>query len=145
MKKKQSLRVKTFKQQFNSFPKKHVLKETRSHNLSEVYTYAQRRKVIRLLIAIVISFALSVLPLHISLLWQTFSKDPGILSHALILGPISYLIFYSNSALNPILYAFLSENFRKSMYEIFRGTHNQRANIGRRSTLTSFKTRQSLI
>merc|ERR1712004_345798 len=78
--------------------------------------------VVRLLICIVIAFALCVLPNHITLLWQTFSSDPDLLEKALILGPISYLIHYLQSALNPVLYAFLSENFRKSMSEIFKGS-----------------------
>lgn len=74
-----------------------------------------RRKVIRLLLAVVVLFALCVLPHHIRLLlkwWEIKSAlDAGIFS------PISFLILYSNSAFNPVLYALFSANFRKSFKE----------------------------
>ena len=71
-----------------------------------------RRRVIRLLIAIVVTFAVCVLPHHIRLMYQTFWRT----SYAL-LPPITLLILFTNSALNPILYAFLSGNFRKSLLD----------------------------
>ena len=71
-----------------------------------------RRRVIRLLIAIVVTFAVCVLPHHIRLIYQTFWEA----SYAL-LPPITLLILFTNSALNPLLYAFLSGNFRKSLLD----------------------------
>nr|XP_022287463.1 trissin receptor-like [Crassostrea virginica] len=83
--------------------------------LSSMKVVRGRRKVIRLLIAVVVLFALCVLPHHIRLLlkwWEIKSAlDAGIFS------PISFLILYSNSAFNPILYALFSANFRKSFKE----------------------------
>lgn len=75
-----------------------------------------RRKVIRLLVAVVVSFALFVLPHHIRLLLKHWKLLPS--SNVTILSPISFLILYLNSALNPILYALFSANFRKSFKEV---------------------------
>lgn len=76
-----------------------------------------RRKVIRLLVTVVICFAVCVLPHHIRLLLKYWGiRTPG---NGSILSVISFLILYLNSALNPILYALFSANFRKSFKEIF--------------------------
>ena len=76
-----------------------------------------RRKVIRLLIAVIVSFATCVLPYHIRVLWQTWG-EPHLSFWTSLLPPITFLIFYLNSGLNPILYAFLSDNFRRSLREV---------------------------
>ena len=82
-----------------------------------------RRRVIRLLIAVVLAFAICVLPSHLYHLYILFG-NPDISSSITIhkiLPTVVYLILYSNSALNPILYAFLSDNFRKSLKELLKG------------------------
>ena len=76
-----------------------------------------RRKVIRLLIAVIVSFATCVLPYHIRVLWQTWS-EPHLSFWTSLLTPITFVLFYLNSGLNPILYAFLSDNFRRSLREL---------------------------
>ena len=77
-----------------------------------------RRRVIRLLIAIIATFAVCVLPHHVRLMWQSVCGiNPYNPSHVLM-PPVTLLIFFMNSALNPILYAFLSDNFRKSLLGI---------------------------
>ncbi|XP_062617022.1 trissin receptor-like [Saccostrea cucullata] len=84
--------------------------------LRSIKAVRSRRKVIRLLVAVVVLFALCVLPHHIRLLLKWW----GIRSvlNAGIFSPISFLILYSNSAFNPILYALFSANFRKSFSEL---------------------------
>ncbi|XP_069128454.1 trissin receptor-like [Argopecten irradians] len=95
---------------------------SRSHVLStptrmnSTRALKNRRKVIRLLVTVVISFAVCVLPHHVRLLlkyWQI--RIPG---NGSILSLVSFLILYLNSALNPVLYALFSRNFRKSFKEI---------------------------
>lgn len=77
-----------------------------------------RRKVIRLLVTVVLTFALCNAPHHIRKLWLHWSTDIDPSSNFLILlTPITWLGVYLNSALNPIIYAFLSENFRRCMIE----------------------------
>ena len=80
---------------------------------------AARKKVVRLLIAIVVSFAACMLPHHVRLLyemWAPLNYHPSFAHH--LLPPFTFLFFYLNSALNPILYAFMSDNFRKSLMEV---------------------------
>lgn len=79
-----------------------------------------RRKVIRLLVAVVVSFAVCVLPYHVLILmkdWATSSTATSIFS---LFPPVSYLILYLNSGLNPMLYALFSDNFRRSLAEAFK-------------------------
>nr|XP_042913020.1 trissin receptor-like [Parasteatoda tepidariorum] len=86
-------------------PKNHVLKS--------------RRKVIRLLVAIVFTFAFCHLPFHARKLWQNWSTTyDGASNTSVLLTIITTLILYMNSGLNPFLYAILSKNFRSSMIDV---------------------------
>jgi len=84
---------------------------------SDQTALSARRKVIRLLIAVVISFAVCVLPYHVRVLWQAFSQ-PQLADWQLIIPPLTFVIYYLNSGLNPLLYAFLSNNFRSSLSDV---------------------------
>lgn len=58
---------------------------------------------------------------HYSLLSLHFRRSVsynGASNFNALLTPITFLISYFNSAINPLLYAFLSRNFRKGMREI---------------------------
>ncbi|WAR24819.1 TRISR-like protein [Mya arenaria] len=77
-----------------------------------------RQRVIRLLLCVVVTFAVCVFPHMMKVFdhyWAVFN-----ISHSamLILSPISFLILYLNSVLNPFLYAMFSTNFRKSFKEV---------------------------
>ena len=76
-----------------------------------------RRKVIRLLLCIVISFAACMLPHHVRVLYGTWSGTFHPSYGYRLIPPISFLLFYLNSCLNPILYAFMSDNFRKVLWQ----------------------------
>ena len=76
-----------------------------------------RKKVIRLLTAIVITFSVCVLPHHVKVLnhyWNIYTLPHEI---DVYFSPIAAIVLYLNSALNPILYALFSNNFRKSFKE----------------------------
>ena len=80
-----------------------------------------RRKVIRLLIAFVVSFAVCTLPNHVWMLWQQWA-DPQPESYEqyashMYLPPVMTLLFYVNSCLNPFLYALISDKFRSAVSE----------------------------
>lgn len=78
---------------------------------------AARRKVIRLLIVMVVCFAVCLFPLQFMFVMSFFSGfNDRTISGALVTA-FTYLAYFMNSALNPFLYAFLSDNFRSRMRE----------------------------
>ncbi|UYV82499.1 GPRNPR2 [Cordylochernes scorpioides] len=80
-----------------------------------------RRKVVRLLVAVVLVFAGCHLPFHARKLWQHWSPSyRGGSASATRLTIASTLLMYANSGLNPVLYAFLSASFRRSMIQMLR-------------------------
>ncbi|VDD97946.1 unnamed protein product [Enterobius vermicularis] len=86
-------------------------------------TVETRRKVIRLLIAIVLSFAILTLPHHIRLVYLVcllFNQYPVICiaSFYFYVQPITYLLLFLSSCTNPFLYAFFSSKFRSATYDV---------------------------
>jgi len=79
-----------------------------------------RRKVIRLLIAVVVSFAVCVLPYHVRVLCLAFS-EPQVTDWQQVITPLTFVFYYLNSGLNPLLYAFLSNKFRSSLSDVLCG------------------------
>jgi len=88
-----------------------------------------RRKVIRLLIAFVVTFAVCMLPNHVWLLWQEWADlyqqyessgsyqqyESYSYEHFMYVPPVMTLLFYVNSCLNPFLYALISDKFRSAV------------------------------
>lgn len=90
----------------------------REQSTSSDNVMTSRRRVIRLLIAVVLSFAACVLPYHIRQVWLTFTDpDPDSYWQAMLI-PITFIVYYLNSALNPLLYAFLSDKFRTCLRDL---------------------------
>ncbi|KAH8031922.1 hypothetical protein HPB51_022120 [Rhipicephalus microplus] len=88
-------------------------------NRSAASALRPRRKVIRLLVAVVLSFALCNLPFHARKLWQHWSKEyNGSSPGAAILTILTNLVLYLNSGINPFLYALFSRNFRQCMADV---------------------------
>nr|XP_037877637.1 neuropeptide receptor A31 isoform X1 [Bombyx mori] len=78
-----------------------------------------RRGVVRMLIVVVLTFAICNLPFHARKMWQYWSSGyEGSSDFSTLLTPLTFLITYFNSGINPLLYAFLSKNFRKGMKEL---------------------------
>ncbi|XP_028174100.1 trissin receptor, partial [Ostrinia furnacalis] len=78
-----------------------------------------RRGVVRMLIVVVLTFAICNLPFHARKMWQYWSSGyEGTSDFSALLTPLTFLITYFNSGINPLLYAFLSKNFRKGMKEL---------------------------
>ncbi|XP_065357133.1 trissin receptor [Calliphora vicina] len=78
-----------------------------------------RRGVVRMLIIFVLTFALCNLPYHARKMWQYWSRSyRGDSNFNALFTPLTFLVTYFNSGINPLLYAFLSRNFRKGMREL---------------------------
>ncbi|XP_043679854.1 trissin receptor-like [Vespula pensylvanica] len=89
-----------------------------------------RLKVIRMLIFIVVFFALCNLPQQIRIIWLNWDSNNDQNSNfSAILTVSTFLISYINCCLNSLFYALFSRNFREGMREIpcCRCTENRRA------------------
>ncbi|XP_008684123.1 galanin receptor type 1 [Ursus maritimus] len=80
---------------------------------------ASKRKTAQTVLVVVVVFGISWLPHHVINLWAEFGVFP--LTPASFLFRIAaHCLAYSNSSVNPIIYAFLSENFRKAYKQVFK-------------------------
>ena len=80
-----------------------------------------RQAAIRMLIVIVITFALCNFPYHLRKICQYYVPNYNI--HGSLnqfMTPITFLLMYTNCALNPILYAFMSKHFRSSFKDLLK-------------------------
>ncbi|XP_047498436.1 trissin receptor-like [Penaeus chinensis] len=78
-----------------------------------------RRKVINMLVMVVVSFAACSLPFHtrkmLQYYWANYKHTSA---SSYILTPVTFLLMYANSAVNPILYTFMSRKFRNSSLDL---------------------------
>lgn len=89
-------------------------------------------------LVVVVVFGISWLPHHVIKLWVNFGAFP--LTQASFYFRITaHCLAYSNSSVNPIIYAFLSENFRKAYKQVFE------CQIGNESPLNDAKENKSRI
>lgn len=70
-------------------------------------------------LVVVVVFCLSWLPHHVVHLWVEFGNFP-LNQASFVFRVTAHCLAYSNSSVNPIIYAFLSENFRKAYKQVFR-------------------------
>ncbi|KAH9498354.1 hypothetical protein Btru_008077 [Bulinus truncatus] len=71
-----------------------------------------RRRVIRLLLVILVAFALLILPNHIRLILY-YKVNIPLTKVRPFITPICHFLMYLNSAVNPILYSLMSQSFRR--------------------------------
>lgn len=114
-----------------------------SHNVLRA-----RRGVIKMLIIIVVTFALCHLPYHLRKIWLYWaSANQAQADLSALLTPLTYLTTYLNSAVNPVLYAFLSNNFRREMRSMvlcFSGRKKQSQNFHIRLERQKYSSRYTL-
>ncbi|XP_036246241.1 galanin receptor type 1-like [Molothrus ater] len=77
-----------------------------------------KKKTAQTVLLVVAVFLLSWLPHHIITMWAEFGHFP-LNNISFTFRIISHCLAYGNSCINPILYAFLSENFRKACHQVF--------------------------
>lgn len=70
-------------------------------------------------LVVVVVFCLSWLPHHVVHLWVEFGSFP-LNQASFLFRVVAHCLAYSNSSVNPIIYGFLSENFRKAYKQVFR-------------------------
>ncbi|XP_055909587.1 allatostatin-A receptor [Eupeodes corollae] len=76
-----------------------------------------KRRVTRMVVVVVLAFAICWLPIHVILVLKALNLYAS--THVtVILQIVSHVLAYTNSCINPILYAFLSDNFRKAFRKI---------------------------
>lgn len=76
-----------------------------------------RRRVTRLVFVVVGVFAICWFPIQVILVMKSLDKFP--LTTAMVMVQVvSHILAYTNSCINPFLYAFLSDNFRKAFRKI---------------------------
>ncbi|XP_013101717.1 allatostatin-A receptor [Stomoxys calcitrans] len=82
-----------------------------------------RKRVTRLVVVVVIAFASLWLPIQIILLLKALDIYQATTKFTVILQIIAQTLAYTSSCINPVLYAFLSDNFRKAFYKAINCTN----------------------
>ncbi|XP_076006464.1 galanin receptor type 1-like [Genypterus blacodes] len=80
---------------------------------------ASKKKTAQTVLVVVVVFCLSWLPHHVVHLWVEFGTFP-LNQASFVLRVAAHCLAYSNSSVNPLIYGFLSENFRKAYKQVFK-------------------------
>ncbi|XP_066435570.1 galanin receptor type 1 [Eleutherodactylus coqui] len=80
---------------------------------------ASKKKTAQTVLVVVVVFGISWLPHHVIHLWAEFGTFP-LTQASFVFRVTAHCLAYSNSSVNPIIYAFLSENFRKAYKQVFK-------------------------
>ena len=79
----------------------------------------QRRKITYMVLTVVIVFTVCWFPFHLVNLWQRVGQSYPVSKAGKNLKIFARVLAYSNSCLNPFVYAFMGENFRKYLRKAF--------------------------
>jgi len=101
--------------------------KTRSMKLSTKHASNSKLRLTKIALAIIFSFTVSWTPWNImTILFYFDPKNFPYSKHAgHVAYPMIYFVAFSNCALNPLLYCYMSQNFRKAL-QIFRKRHSRR-------------------
>ncbi len=75
-------------------------------------------RITRMIIIVIVVFAVCWLPLQIVLLLKAFDRFSNDVHWPIIIQIFAHCLAYCNSCLNPILYAFFSTNYRAAFWNI---------------------------
>ena len=90
----------------------------RSNN-DQNHQVQQKRKVTRMVLAVVIVFAVCWFPIHTLNLWMRLSEYFPYSYPTYIFKVFAHTLSYANSCVNPFVYAFMGENFKKYLKKAF--------------------------
>ncbi|KAG8174922.1 hypothetical protein JTE90_020201 [Oedothorax gibbosus] len=76
-----------------------------------------KKRVTKMVVAVVVMFACCWCPIQIMMVLKGL-KAYGLSRTSILIQITSHVLAYMNSCLNPILYAFLSDNFRKAFWKV---------------------------
>ncbi|KAL3831312.1 hypothetical protein ACJMK2_023081, partial [Sinanodonta woodiana] len=79
----------------------------------------RRTRVTKMVVAIVLLFAIFWLPIHVINLWLKLDKNFPRTTFMYGVKIFAHSLSYANSCVNPFVYAFLSDEFRKSFRKSF--------------------------
>ncbi|XP_022096775.1 G-protein coupled receptor 54-like [Acanthaster planci] len=116
-----------------------------SHAPVHLRMLMQKRRVTRMILAVVLAFAACWVGVHIVKLWRSFDPNfPETNMAAFVFQIFSHILSYLNSCVNPFVYAFMGGNFRKQMARAFPFLMTKRnsANDGPSGSLIKSKSTQ---
>lgn len=80
----------------------------------------QKRRTTRMVMVVVVTFAVCWLPVYVFSLWYRLNEKGFPVNNATyIFRVVSHILSYGNSCCNPFIYAFMGENFRKHFKKAF--------------------------
>ena len=82
-------------------------------------TDAANTKALKILVPVVITFAVTMFPFHAFRMASMFARS-GSWRYVWIVYNICIVLFLSNSAVNPIIYSLVSREFRQRFKDVFR-------------------------
>lgn len=85
-----------------------------------------KKRVTRMVVIVVVIFAICWLPIQVILFAQKFQEEQERSASYISFQMAANCLAYMNSCVNPILYAFLSENFRRSFRKFLCCTESSR-------------------
>jgi len=97
---------------------------------------AARRRVMRMVTAVIVTFAVCWLPTHVAFLVEAYASEHVHVQYRMELVGFQIgatCLAYANSCLNPVIYTFLSENFRQSFRELLSIASSRQNSGARRS------------
>ena len=99
---------------------------TSSMKLSNKHASNSKLRLTKIALAIILSFVISWTPMNTTIVLYFFGKKNFLYSAdiARVVYPIIYWVAFTNCALNPLLYCYMSQNFRKA-FTIFRNRRSQ--------------------
>jgi len=94
-----------------------------------------KKRVTRLVVVVVLIFAVCWGPIQVILALRSLGRYLTENQYNIIIQITSQVLAYINSCINPILYAFLSENFRKAFRKVILCKSSERGELSSRRTI----------
>ncbi|XP_035700249.1 galanin receptor type 1-like [Branchiostoma floridae] len=95
-----------------------------------------KKKAVKMVIVVVTVFGLCWLPHHVTTMWLSFGNFPYTLG-TLVLKLTAHCLAYANSCMNPFIYVFLSDNFKKDIKRLLWRGHKRQSTRRSNRTLNS--------